>query len=49
MVCKYPLTELSMTALIALDANDEIDAKAERLDKLSAFQLQMLQHAFKCM
>jgi hypothetical protein len=27
---------------------DETDAKAERLEKLASFQLQMIQHAFKC-
>lgn len=28
---------------------DEADVKAERLEKLAAFQLQMILHAFKCM
>jgi putative methyltransferase len=27
---------------------DETDAKAERLEKLAFFQLQMILHAFKC-
>lgn len=27
---------------------DETDAKAERLEKLAAFQLQMILHAYKC-
>lgn len=30
------------------ETQDETDAKAERLEKLAAFQLQMIQHAFKC-
>ena len=30
------------------ETQDETDAKAERLEKLASFQLQMIQHAFKC-
>jgi len=33
---------------LMLDAVDEADAKAERLEKLAGFQLHMILHALKC-
>ena len=42
--CRDALNELNPIELV-----DETDAKAERLEKLAAFQLQMILHAFRCM
>lgn len=42
------MVRLGRAPELMTDAVDEADAKAERLEKLAGFQLQMILHAFKC-